>query len=338
MTTHTPAPAFSRRALLRTGIALAAWPALGSSSAHANTWPTQNVRIVVGFPGGSSPDLTARTFADPLAQLLGRAVIVENKVGAGGNIGAAEVAHAKDGHTIGLMINGNMTIAKILNPRAGYDPATDLAPLSLVGISPLVLAAGVGVGELPAGAGAQAFFAAARKAGATWNYGSPGIGTMGHLGMELLKARSGMSTVHIPYASYAQVVLAITRGELHMALLPPALAHAQAQSGKLRMLGVTSLGRSPLLPDVPSLFEAGMGEIDLQIWNAFAAPQSMPVPLRAQLSGKLIRIARQPDVRQKLFQQGWQVVAASPEGLANRIRRDTQELGKLIHERGITLG
>jgi len=328
----------TRRAVLATSTALMAVTASPAvfASASTTTWPTKPVRIVVGFPGGSSPDLTARTFADPLSKLLGQPVIVENKVGAGGNIGATEVARATDSHTIGLMINGNMTIAKILNPSTAYDPLKDLAPLTLIGVSPLVLTAPVEQAGVAKNADAKAFFAAAKQASDKWSYGTPGVGTIGHLGTELLKTRSGLAPVHVPYSGYPQVATAMMGGQLQMALLPPALAMSQAQAGKLRLIGVTSSGRSALAPGVPSLAEAGVKDFDLQIWNAFAAPYAMPEAIRTKLAGMLIEIARTPEVRQKLFQQGWQTVGTSPEGLANRIKKDTEELSKLIKEQKIS--
>ena len=328
-------PTIARRTVLAAGVSLlAAHAAIPAFAATADQWPTKPVRIVVGFPGGSSPDLTARTFSEPLSKLLGQPVIVENKAGAGGNIGAAEVARAKDDHTIGLMINGNMTIAKILNPAAPYDPLKDLAPLSLIGVSPLVLTAPVEQPGVPHNADAKAFFAAAKAAGDKWSYGTPGIGTIGHLGTELLKARSGISPVHVPFNSYPQVATAMGGGHLQMAMLPPALAQAQAQAGKIRLIGVTSNGRSPLAPNVPSMAELGVN-LDLQMWNAFAAPVHMPEAIRTKLAGMLVDIARTPEVREKLFQQGWQMVGTSPEGLANRIQKDTQEMRHLIQEQKI---
>ena len=298
-------------------------------------WPTKAVKIVVGFPAGSSPDLTARAFAEPLAQALGQPVIVENKVGAGGNIGADAVAKARDDHTIGLMINGNMTIAKLLNPAVPFDPLKDFAPLSLIGTSPLVLTAPASQPDVPATASASEFFAAARKAGDKWSYGTPGVGTVGHIGTELLKARSGINPVHVPYPGYPAVATAMLGGQLQMAMIPPALAQAQAKAGKLRMIGVTSTGRSSLVPDVPSLAEAGVKDFHLEIWNAFAAPATMPAAIQAKLSALIGKIARTEEMRSKLFQQGWNTVGSSAEGLAMRIQADTQAMGKVIAERGI---
>ena len=339
-------PAFtgrvSRRASLLIALAAASpWAlAQGAGKAAATApaplaWPTKPLKIIVGFPAGTSPDLTARTFSEPLSKALGQPVIVDNKVGAGGNIGADAVAKARDDHTIGLMINGNMTIAKLLNPAVPYDPIKDLAPLSLIGTSPLILTAPVNQPGVAANGTARDFFVAARNGGDKWSYGTPGVGTVGHIGTELLKARSDINPVHVPYPDYPQVANAMLGGQLQMALLPPALAQAQVRAGKLRAIGVTSSGRSPLAPDVPSLAEAGIRNFNLEIWNAFAAPSTMPKPIQAKLAALLSEIARSEDVRSKLFQQGWQTVGSSPEGLANRIKADTNLLGGVIAMRGI---
>lgn len=327
----------ARRNLLMLALATACGAAVAAPGSAPATpgWPAKPLRIIVGFPPGSSPDLTARTFSEPLAQALGQPVIVENKVGAGGNIGADAVAKARDGHTIGLFINGNLTIARLLNPRVPYDPVRDLAPLSLIGVSPLVLTAPVSQPGVPADADARAFLLAARQAGDRWSYGTPGVGTVGHLGTELLKSRTGIAPVHIPYPGYPQVATAMLGGQLQMALLPPALALAQERAGKLRLVGVTSAGRSALVPQVPSLSEAGVRDFQLEIWNAFAAPASMPAPVRARLSAVIGEIARSPEVRARLFQQGWQAVGSSAEGLANRMLADTAAMGRVIREQGI---
>ena len=330
---HRPSPL--RRTLLTLALASLCGGALAQTAPATPGWPAKPVRIIVGFPPGSSPDLTARTFSEPLSQALGQPVIVENKVGAGGNIGADAVAKATDGHTIGLFINGNMTIAKLLNPQLPYDPAKDLAPLSLIGTSPLLLTAPVAQSGVPAGADARAFLAAARAAGDRWSYGTPGVGTVGHLGTELLKARTGINPVHVPYPGYPKVATGMLGGQLQMALLPPALALSQERAGKLRLIGVTSAGRSTLAPGVPSLAEAGVQGVQLEMWNAFAAPATMPAPVRARLSALIGEIARSPDVRAKLFQQGWQAVGSSAEGLANRIQADNRTLGEIIRLRQI---
>ena len=322
---------FRYASLLIAACALSTGATAQNSSKSSATWPTRPVRIIVGFPGGSSPDLTARAFAEPLSKALGQPVIVENKVGAAGNIAADYVAKATDDHTIGLMINGNMTIARLLNPRLPYDPLKDLTPVSLIGVSPLVLVAPANT----AGATPKDVLAAARAAGNTWNYGTPGVGTVGHLGMELLKSKAGIAPVHVPYPGYPQVATALMAGDLQLSLLPPALAMTQIRAGKLRAIGITASVRSALVPDLPSLSEAGVKDFNLEIWNAVAAPNSMPKPVVAKLSALISEIARAPEMRQKMFQQGWSVVGTSAEGLANRVKADTALLGNIIASQAI---
>ncbi len=316
-----------RRALLASLLTLAL------PGAHAAAWPHKPLRLIVGFPAGSSPDLTARALAEPLSRALGQAVVVENKVGAGGNIAADAVAKATDGHTLGLMINGNMTVAGLLNPKLGYKPLQDLAPVSLIGTAPLLLTVPAGSpGETPA-----QWLAQARQPGQQLSYGSPGVGTVAHLGMELLKAKTGLAAVHVPYPGNPQIINAMLGGQVQLALLPPGLAMAQVRAGKLRAIGTTSSGRSALVPEVPSLADAGVKNYQLEIWNAVAAPAQMPKAHVQQLASLVSEIVRGPEMRQRLFQQGWQVVGSAPEGLAHRIAADTQALGAIIREQKIEL-
>jgi len=320
-----------RRLLLSSAIcSLALTAGAAWAQPRQAAWPSKPLRLVVGFPAGSSPDLTARTLSEPLSQALGQPVVVENKPGAGGNIGADQVAKATDGHTFGLMINGNMTIAKLLNPAVTYDPLKDLAPVSLLATAPLVLAAST---QLPAGA--AAVLAAARQGGDKFNYGTPGNGTVAHLGMELLKGKAGIAPVHVPYPGNPQVVTAMVAGDVQLALLPPGLAMPQVRAGKLQAVGVTSAGRSSLVPDVPSLRGPGIAGCRRGSGNGVAAPAGTPPAVINKVSALLVEIVRRPEVREKLFNQGWQVAGTSPQGLANRIQRDTAEMGEVIRRNQI---
>lgn len=326
-------PDLSRRRLLGASAALAALPGLAAAQTRKNAaWPSKPLRIVVGFPAGSSPDLTARALAEPLEQVLGQTVIVENKVGAGGNIGADAVAKARDGHTIGLMINGNLTIARMLNPALRFDPLTDFAPISLLGVAPLVLVAPRQPGQTP---DTRTWLDQARAAGDRLSYGSPGVGTVGHLGMELFKSRTGLAPVHVPYPGYPQVYAALMAGDLHLSMLPPALALTHIQAGKLHGLGVTSSGRSALAPQLPSLADAGVSDFNLEIWNAVVAPAHMPQAHIDRLAQAIGTIVRTQNMRQRLFVQGWQAIGSAPEGLARRIEADTRVLGEIIRSQGI---
>lgn len=303
------------------------------AAALTPSWPTRPLRIVVGFAAGSSPDLVARTLAEPLRAVFGQPVIVENHPGASGNIAADIVAKSTDQHTIGMLINGNMTIAKVLNPATPYDPQKDLVPISLICTAPLLLAVPV---DAP-GTDARAFFAAARGAGDAWSYGTPGVGTIGHLGMELLKAQSGIAPVHIPYLGNPQVIAGLAGGQIQLALLPPGLADVQIRAGRLRAIGVTSAKRSPLVPNYPALSEVGIDSFQLEIWTAAAGPASLPAPIVARLSQAIGEIVRSADVRQKLFQQGYLAVGSSSEALGIRVREDTAALSAIIKRQGLKL-
>lgn len=318
----------ARRLALVSAVGLAAALTMsGAWAQSADAWPTKPVRLVVGFPGGSSPDVMARIIAEPLSKALGQPVVVENRPGAGGNVAADAVARATDDHTLGLMINGNLTIAKILNPATPYDPLTDLQPVSLLATAPLVLAASSAVpGAVPA------MLAAARQAGGKWNYGTPGIGTVAHIGMELLKSAAGIDVTHVPYQGNPQVITAMVAGDVQLALLPPGLAMAQVSAGKLKAVGVTSLARSALVPNVPSVAEGGVKDFQLEIWNAVAAPNSLPKPVVNKVSGLLVEILRDPEVRQKVFGQGWQVAGTTPDVLASRIKSDTARMAAVIEK------
>ena len=287
-------------------------------------WPTKPVRILVGFPGGSTPDMAARTLAEPLSKILGQSVIVENKPGASGNIAADQVAKATDDHTLGVVINGNLTSARLLNPKLPYDPTRDFTPISLLTTAPLVLVAS------SSQASGSAFFDAARVNGDKWNYGSVGSGSVGHLGMELLKSRAGdIKAVHIPYQGNPQVVTALLGGQIQMALVPPGIALPQIRAGKLKAIGLTS-GRSPLATDIPPLADADIRNFNLEVWTALVGPANLSKAAQARLNAEVSRIIRDADTRQKLFNQSWQAVGTSPEGLVSRMKSETAIMEGII--------
>ncbi len=297
----------------------------------SDSWPNRPIRILVGFPGGSTPDMAARTLAEPLSRALGQPVIVENRPGASGNIAADQVAKATDDHTLGVVINGNLTSAKQLYPKLPYDPAKDFAPISLLATAPLLL---VAPASLPGGAG---FFTAARQAGDQWNYGSVGNGSVAHLGMELLKSRvPGLQPVHVPYPGNPQVVTAMLGGQIQMALIPPGVAMPHVRSGKLQAIGLAG-GRSTLVPEVAPLADAGVQNFKLEVWTALVGPASLSRAAQARLALEVPRIIREADTRQKLFNQGWQAMGSSPQGLTSRLKDETALLGSIIQSRGIKI-
>lgn len=301
------------------------------AAAGPAAWPNKPVRLLVGFPAGASPDLAARAIAEPLSRLLGQPVVVENRPGASGNLAADQVAKAQDDHTIGALINGNLTIAKLLNPKTPFDPEKDFSPVSLIGTAPLVLAvSGDAVGATP-----EELLLWARNLGDSGKYGTPGVGTVGHLGMELLKTRTSIRAQHVPFTGNPQVIEAMLAGKIQLALLPPGLAKPHVKSGKLKAVGVTSPQRSPLFDELPTLREANVRGADLEIWTAIAAPASLPATAVAKLNAALVEVVHSPEVQQRLLAAGWRADAGTPQSLAYRMRADTTQLGGVILMRGI---
>jgi tripartite-type tricarboxylate transporter receptor subunit TctC len=318
---------------LKTSLLLAATAAslITAAPAWAQTWPSKPVKILVGFPGGSTPDIAARVLADTLAKTWGQAVVVENKPGASGNVAADAVAKANDDHTLGIVINGNLTSAKQLNPKLAYDPAKDFAFVSLIATAPLVL---VTPPDQPQGA---AWVAAAKAAGDKWSYGSVGIGSVGHLGMEVVKGAVGNGgAVHVPYNGNPAVVTAMIGGQVQMALIPPGVALPQVKAGKLHAVGLTG-PRSPLAPDVPPLADAGVKMAPLEVWTALVAPAGLSKAALERLAKDVPAAVRDPEARQRLLTGGWDPQGSSAEGLAARVKDEAKILGDIITSRGIKL-
>lgn len=306
-------------------------PTPKEAASAVSAWPTRTVKLLVGFPGGSTPDMAARTLAEPLSRALGQPVIVENRPGASGNIAADLAAKATDDHTLAVVINGNLTSAKMLYSKLPYDPAKDFTHISLLTTAPLVLVAPT---NQPSGSD---FFRAARSGGDKWNYGSVGNGSVGHLGMELLKSTAGdLAAVHVPYQGNPQVVTALLGGQIQMALVPPGIALPQIRAGKLKAIGLTS-GRSALASEIPSLADAEVRNFNLEVWTALVGPAKLSKAAQTRLALEVPRIIRDSETRQKLFNQGWQAVGTAPEGLTSRIRTETAIMGGIIKTRGIKI-
>jgi len=307
-----------------------AWVAPTVQAQTSAVWPTQAVKILVGFPGGSTPDVAARILAEALARAWGQPVVVENRPGAAGNIAADAVAKARDGHTLGVVINGNLTTAPLLNPRLPFDPARDLGFVSLLGTAPLVMVTNA---DKPGGA---EFFAAARAAGASWNYGSVGVGSVGHLGMEALLSQAGVNgVVHVPYNGNPAVLTALMSGQVQIGLMPPGIALPQAQAGKVRVVGVTGPA-SPLAPGVLPLNTMGVTLQDLEVWTAVVAPAGLPAAARERLERDVPTLLRSPEVRERLLAVGWQSQGTGPDAMRTRVEAEARLLGDIITRQGIT--
>ena len=330
-TSSTPQRGLARRAAL-VGTAALMCAASGPLFAQAApAWPSKPLKIMVGFPGGSTPDSVARALADALAKAFGQPVVVENKTGASGNVAADAVAKASDNHTLGVVINGNLTSAKLLNPNLPYDPGKDFSLISLLATAPLVL---VTPADQPSGAG---FVAAAKASGDKWSYGSVGIGSVGHLGMEVVKAAIGnLHPVHVPYSGNPAVVTAMLGGQVQMALMPPGVALPQVKAGKLNAVGLAG-PRSALAPDIAPLADLGLKMAPLEVWVALVAPANLSKAAQDRLAREVPALLREADTRQRLLVAGWDPLGSSSDVLAARVREETKLLGDIITSRNIKL-
>ena len=318
-----------RRAFLQTttaGATALAWPAF------AQAWPSRPIKMVVPFPPGSSPDIIARLVSEPLGHALGQVVIVDNKPGAGGNVGTASVAKAEpDGYTFLFTIQGPLVTAPLLSKSLNYDPAKDLAPVTLVATSPNVL-----VVDPKLGANTLAdFVRIAKEKKGQLNYGSVGNGSAAHLAMELFKTRAGLDIVHVPYQGFPQVVNAILAGQVQAGFMVPGIAIGQIRAGKLKALGVTTLGRAGSLPDLPSIVEQGYPGFEAISWQAVLAPAGTPRAIIDRVSSELIRIIKSDDVRGKILGQYFSAAGTAPEALAGLMKTERERWAKVIKAAGV---
>jgi len=311
---------------------LAATAAARALPAHAQPWPARPIKLVVPFPAGSSPDLIARIIVEPLGAALGQSIVVDNRPGAGGNVGTGAVARAEpDGYTLLFTIQGPLVTAPLLSKNLGYDPARDLAPVTLVATSPNVL-----VVEPALGANTLAEFVRIAKARAgQLNYGSIGNGSASHLAMELFKTRAGIDLVHVPYQGFPQVVNAILSGQVQAGFMVPGIAMGQVRAGKLKALGVTTLGRVASLPELPTFAEQGYPGFEAISWQAVLAPARTPPAIVERLSQELIRVIKSDAVRTRMLGQYFSAAGTAPEALASLMKNEREHWARVIRSAGV---
>jgi tripartite-type tricarboxylate transporter receptor subunit TctC len=315
----------NRRHALHTLVAFAATalPMVG----RADTWPAKPIRMIVPFPAGSSPDLIARIVTEKLAAALGQAVVVENRPGAGGNIGTGLVAKAApDGYTLLFTINGPLVTAPSLYRHLSYDPMKQLAPVTLVATSPnvLVVDARLPVHNL------REFVTLAKSKPGVLNYGSVGNGSAAHLAMEQLKAMAGIDLQHVPYAGFPQITTAIVGGQVQAGFMVPAIAMPLVTAGKLRLLAVTSSGRTGVLPSVPTVAESGYPGFEAISWQAILAPAGTPAPIVDRLYRELVKIIGSDDVRDKMRAQYFVPAGTAPASLRQTMVSERARWDKVI--------
>jgi tripartite-type tricarboxylate transporter receptor subunit TctC len=308
-----------------TGIFLA----LGVSVAAAQSYPTRPVRVLVGFPPGGGTDIMARVLAPKLSEYLGQQYVVENRPGATTNIASAMVAtSAPDGYTL-LFTTSALAINKSLYKNLTYDAERDLAPISVFAESPNLL-----VAHSSAGASVKELLAQAKAKPGAMNYSSAGSGTSQHLAGELFKARTGAQIVHIPYKGTAASLTAVIAGEVQFSFanVPAILGHVK--SGRIHALAVLSPRRSELMPDVPTMKEAGVEGVEVPVWYAILAPAATPREIVKVLADATARAARSPDLKQRLVEQGTEPVGNSPEEFAKMLKEEIARWAEIVRISG----
>ena len=297
----------------------------------AEPWPSQPVKIVVPFSPGTGMDILARTVQPYLEQAWHQAVLVENKPGASGNLGANLVARAApDGYTL-VMGASTLVINTALYANMPYDPLTDLAPVGLAANASLMLVAHPKTGFHTA----AELIESAKQHPGRYVYGSPGIATPHHMAMELFKNRAGIDLVHVPFSATGPAVTQLLGGEVPLMFLPVHVAIAHVKAGKLNALATGGAKRSPLAPDVPTLGELGLRDADTDIWYALWAPAHTPSEVIAKINASLTAALLQPDVRETLSKQGMQVVTGTPGELAVRERAEAARWSQIVKAAGI---
>jgi tripartite-type tricarboxylate transporter receptor subunit TctC len=289
------------------------------------------LRLIVPFTPGTGIDLIARTVGPKLAERLKRPVVVDNRVGASGNIGTeAVVRAAPDGNTLLVSVN-TLVMNRSLYPQAGFDPVRDLTPVGLTSWGQLILVAHPKSGF----ATAADLVAAAKKAPGRLNYASPGVGTPHHLSMELFKSTAGVFLTHIPYRGTGPAVADMLGGQVDAMFLPIHVALPQVRAGKLVALGIGSDKRHPLLPDVPTLAEAKAGNVNVDMWYGIFAPKGMPAAQVSALNREINDILAGEDVKKAFSGQGMDPSTGTPEAFGRLVAQDADRWAKLIKAQNI---
>jgi tripartite-type tricarboxylate transporter receptor subunit TctC len=324
---------FCRPIKLALGLLLPVLALLGSSALAA--WPADRpIHLIVPFPAGSSPDLLARALAEPLSKKLAQSIVVENKPGAGGNIGTRFVAQAPaDGYTLLYTINGPLVTAPALYKKTlGYDPLKDLAPVTLVATSPNVLI----VNKTFEGT-LQDFIRQAQAKPGALNYGSVGPGSASQLAMELFKRQAKIDLLHVPYSGFPQVTTAMLAGDIQAAFMVPAIAMPQIKEGKVKALGLTSLTAIDSLPGLQPLAQQGWPGFEAISWNAILAPGGTPAIITQTLQRALSDILASEDIKQKFTAQYFTPIGSSSEQLRQMMVLEQTRWEKVIEQLGLSL-
>jgi tripartite-type tricarboxylate transporter receptor subunit TctC len=322
-----------KKTLAMTAVLATAWLA-APLAAQTTDFPNKPVRIVVPFPPGGATDITARVVAEKLSTKWGQPVVIDNKAGAGGNVGSDLVAKsAPDGYNIVLGVTGSHSINISLYKKMPYHPLNDFEPLTQATIYPnaIVVNPQVPANTLPE------LIALLKKEPGKFSYGSDGNGTASHLGMEIIKARSGMVLTHIPYKGSAPMMNDLLGGTLPVGMtgLPAVQPHLKA--GKLKLIAITTAQRAPGMPEARTVAEQGFAGYNAAPWAGFFAPKGTPKAVVDKLAADLIEALRQPDVTQRMLDLGSTIVASRPDEFRGFVTRQIDSWGEGVRLSGATV-
>ncbi len=330
--TDHPAPPDRRRFIGAATATLAglAW----GGNALAQAYPTRPVRLVVPFPAGGPTDIVARPLAQLLGDALGQQMLVDNRGGAGGSIGADAVAKAApDGYTLLVGTVGTHAINQALYRKLPYDPKADFTPIALIAMAPVALVVHPGT---PYQSVAELIAAAKREPG-TVPFGSAGNGTPGHLTGEMFAKAAGITLKHVPYKGSAPAITDLLGGQIPVMFDPVQSVLQHVRGGKLRALAISSKGRAPVLPQVPTLAESGLAGFEATAWWALFAPAQLPAPVTDKLATEANRIIQTAGFRDKLVEIGVQTGAMTPQAFTAFQRQEMDKWGRAVKDSGVTL-
>ena len=314
-------------------ILFAALIAAGPAQAQGtDSWPDRPIRFIVPFQPGSSSDTVARVVGQKLSERLGQQIVVENRVGASGNIGSEAVARAApDGYTIGLANTSTHAVAASLTANLSYDPVKDFSPVAMLGSSPFIMSV---YPRLPAQSVSE-LVALAKTKPRTLSYASAGPATAAHLAGALFEKLARVELIHVPYRGSAQSVLDLVEGriDIQFGTIPPTLA--LVREGKVRALAVTGGRRSATIPDVPTIAESGVAGYEASLWQAIVVPAGTPAVIIKRLNTEVLASLANPEVKALLTKQGIELDPGTPEQLAARIRADIDKWRDVIRSAGI---
>ena len=324
----------SRRSIVQSSVAVSLSTAFPSAFAQTTNWPEAPVKIVVPFTAGGASDALTRILAERLQARLGQNFVIDNRTGAGGNIGMQAVRGAPpDGYMIASATIGTLAINQFLFSNLGYDPVRDFEYVSMIWQNCNVFVVSA---QHPAKT-VQEFLTWARKQPKGVSYGSAGVGTTPHLSGELFRARTGLPAVHIPYRGAAQSMPALMAGDTDFAIDNIASYTPLIKSGKVKALAVTASDRWPTMPDIPTMAEAGVRDFVVTSWGAFVMPKGTPAAIVSKLSAAIQAIAAEPATQQRFLEAGARAVATTPQETVAFAERERVKWKEVVHLSGAKL-